>query len=276
VARKFYIHYEMDDLPHHTVCCPQSLNGPQTIGALLHFFLSEYNEEHGNANPLEMSKLQIQTAGGRAFAPKAPLASVGPSEDLFVALRVESTPVYSAEPAVMESASSRPRPTNDGSALKASQAAKKENSYYYAHFATPDVPVASPKKIGTGKSIEDMAVTLEKYMLDDCDKKVKVHIPFDKMEDLPEDGIVCHFRDQSFDLRLYASDGAVYALNVAVLHDPIDKEECKVLRKKSKIIVVLKKGEGSYTWDTLHKTWGLNEPRDSITPNGGTPNTLTA
>merc|ERR1711998_364399 len=139
------------------------------------------------------------------------------------------------------------------SALKASQAAKRENSYYYAHYATPDAPVPEPKRLATRKATVEQTVTLENYMLEDGDKKVKVHIPVKGLAEMPEGAVVVHFREQSFDLRVYAQDGVIYGLNVAVLNEKIVKEDCKVLRKKEKVFLVLKKPEGSYSWDTVHK-----------------------
>ena len=110
----------------------------------------------------------------------------------------------------------------------------------------------------------------------------------------------------------------MHALNVAILHDKIEPEACKVtcmflsvcarhlragyalrmacdlppvsgrtsaesclclclqlLRKKEKVLLVMKKVPGSHSWDSIHKTWGLNEDRDAIVPNGGLPRTIT-
>lgn len=158
--------------------------------------------------------------------------------------------------------------------LKANIAAKKENSYYYAHYATPDAPVPEPKKLATKAAVLDQSVTLENYLLDDGEKKVKIHVPLEGLSEMPEDCVVVHFREQSFDLRIYDNSGTIYSLNVPILHDKVVKEECKVLRKKDKVVLTLKKPPGAHAWDKLDKVWGLNEPRDSIVPNGGEPRTV--
>ena len=158
--------------------------------------------------------------------------------------------------------------------LKANIAAKKENSYYYAHYATPDAPVPEPKKLATKAAVLDQSVTLENYLLDDGEKKVKIHVPLEGLSEMPEDCVVVHFREQSFDLRIYDNSGTIYSLNVPILHDKVVKEECKVLRKKDKVVLTLKKPPGAHAWDKLDKVWGLNEPRDSIVPNGGEARTV--
>ena len=68
--------------------------------------------------------------------------------------------------------------------LKANIAAKKENSYYYAHYATPDAPVPEPKKLATKAAVLDQSVTLENYLLDDGEKKVKIHVPLEGLSEM--------------------------------------------------------------------------------------------
>lgn len=256
-AKKVFMHSEVDG-SEHTIVHRLCENGPSTVGELLPVFLASFHQKYGrHVGP----SLEVVSQAGKGYAPQTPLAALRPGTDLFV----QRGEFVASEQAAVESSSK----------LKANMAEKKENSYYYAHYATPDAPVPEPKRLATHAAVVDNVVTLQNYMLEDGDTKVKVHIPIKDLASMPKDSVVVHFREQSFDLRVYGSlDGKVYALNVGILNEKIVKEDCKVSKKKEKLIVTLKKQPGGHTWDSMHKTWGLNEPRDSIVPNGGEPRTL--
>jgi hypothetical protein len=132
-------------------------------------------------------------------------------------------------------------------AIRASQARRGENSYYYSvnknlgNTVAPTEPHL-PKAVHTARPVVRSS-TISTYAMIDGEVKVKVNIPLAGAKRLPANAIAFGLYDRSFKLAIRPEAGVELSLNIPLLLETIDQRACAVKVLDGRIVLQLTKRE---------------------------------